>query len=1009
MFAHALLAVCAMSVTVEIVFPRKQPLQPFSPKWGSPCGVVDDSGCVGGYPAIRAAMRNLSNGADGSIQLGWYSQIDRVIQGHPRNLLVNGDLWATSADALLLLEPYFLSWANRYEAARNLEDRNIPIVATNMKFDQGRIFSSTLDPYYFKEVYPGIRVGIVVLWPKDYWTPVHGALTTNEFVNLARSRNVSTVIGVVPTFAREETIPDLLAVNVDVLTYYNDNVTSVDIRKSGSTWVVQFPDDTDMFVSSLGLDFSPSMSLTNVRGSYQHVALPGYPAVKDMAYQEDVSRLQQIVDVVQNQDAKVGVSTIDMPFGRIKAEGIDRCRHEECELGTLSCAALLNARPSDDISFVNGGALRSGWPKGDIMKSHLTDAFPFQNYICFVNLTGAEVIRTLEHSAAVILPSGMVNLTASKSGRFLQTGGLQYDINPTLPPYNRITGVRTKVSDAWVPLQMRRVYRVVTSSYICNKGDGFSIKGHKDSMSATQTDMWAMIMRYVGDFSPITPEKTGSIRYTFDSPPIGIIRTAGMCSATETFAAEWEVCDSCGIDEVAENNVCVDVPKDFDATPIIIALTCFIVVVIIVVAVVFVMLSKKKKEAQIKFAPKDENEPVVICFTDIKKSTELWSEYQKEMEVALKLHHRICRDLIESSSGYEVKTIGDAFMVAFGCPIKAVDFLCELQLELLAADWPQELMMHPACREETGFKGLRVRAGAHLGYVTIRETPTGGYDYEGQTSNLSARVSDSGDGGQVVITESLYREVEAALDSIACVPDVKFLGSFAFKGVAQEVPCYQILPEDIANRKFDDLRNVVKSEPEKHQLTLDEPAVECGKTKMITSMQLLRKWISRMPGGVTVKAFSNLLCDAAGSDRVIINTVVNAILVQVSRLTQRPDLREDAGGASGGGMARMQSRKNLRGDRGDAASTAKSSIDAKTDVTSKYEGASHGTTLKWPAVSEILRSLPPAFVASLESFLIASKEKHLEASGGTHRLSATSPPSSPHPLGTNVSPVNPVL
>ena len=57
--------------------------------------------------------------------------------------------------------------------------------------------------------------------------------------------------------------------------------------------------------------------------------------------------------------------------------------------------------------------------------------------------------------------------------------------------------------------------------------------------------------------------------------------------------------------------------------------------------------------------------PLALMFTDIQDSTSLWESLQSRMDPMINLHHEIIRRVISKNEGYEVKTIGDAFMVAF--------------------------------------------------------------------------------------------------------------------------------------------------------------------------------------------------------------------------------------------------------------------------------------------------------------------------------------------------------
>lgn len=56
---------------------------------------------------------------------------------------------------------------------------------------------------------------------------------------------------------------------------------------------------------------------------------------------------------------------------------------------------------------------------------------------------------------------------------------------------------------------------------------------------------------------------------------------------------------------------------------------------------------------------------ITIAFTDVENSTALWERLPRVMAISLKLHNNLIRGAIERYHGYEVKTEGDAFMVAF--------------------------------------------------------------------------------------------------------------------------------------------------------------------------------------------------------------------------------------------------------------------------------------------------------------------------------------------------------
>ena len=83
---------------------------------------------------------------------------------------------------------------------------------------------------------------------------------------------------------------------------------------------------------------------------------------------------------------------------------------------------------------------------------------------------------------------------------------------------------------------------------------------------------------------------------------------------------------------------------------------------------------------------------VTLVFTDIEGSTALWEHLGADFQPALDLHDALLRSAIADHDGYEVKTEGDAFMVAFAEATDAVRFCLDVQERLHEADWPSRLL-----------------------------------------------------------------------------------------------------------------------------------------------------------------------------------------------------------------------------------------------------------------------------------------------------------------------------
>lgn len=165
--------------------------------------------------------------------------------------------------------------------------------------------------------------------------------------------------------------------------------------------------------------------------------------------------------------------------------------------------------------------------------------------------------------------------------------------------------------------------------------------------------------------------------------------------------------------------------------------------------------------------------PLSIAFTDIKNSTLLWEASAEAMLKALDIHDNIMRQSMKSHSGYEVKVIGDAFMVAFPDAASALSWCLTVQHDLVTADWPREILENDCGREVLDsdgnviFRGLSVRMGVHWGKpIDKMDLLTRRHDYIGPMVHRAARAIEVADGGQIVVTHELLEECRKAFTKV---------------------------------------------------------------------------------------------------------------------------------------------------------------------------------------------------------------------------------------------------
>ena len=162
-----------------------------------------------------------------------------------------------------------------------------------------------------------------------------------------------------------------------------------------------------------------------------------------------------------------------------------------------------------------------------------------------------------------------------------------------------------------------------------------------------------------------------------------------------------------------------------------------------------------------------------VVFTDIKGSTALWEECADSMADAIQIHNRVIRDCIRAHGGYEVKTMGDSFMVAFTTALGAVRFGLDVQKGLHEAEWPEALAEHS--------DGLHVRVGANYGPVTMEWNQlTERMDYLGPTVNRASRLEGCGVPGRVAVLEDMYES--EGVEKVLCGVVSSHLGVCELKG-----------------------------------------------------------------------------------------------------------------------------------------------------------------------------------------------------------------------------------
>mmetsp|Transcript_4934 Transcript_4934/g.18578 ORF Transcript_4934/g.18578 Transcript_4934/m.18578 type:complete len:1442 (-) Transcript_4934:76-4401(-) len=200
---------------------------------------------------------------------------------------------------------------------------------------------------------------------------------------------------------------------------------------------------------------------------------------------------------------------------------------------------------------------------------------------------------------------------------------------------------------------------------------------------------------------------------------------------------------------------------------------------------------------------------VGLIFTDIVQSTALWSAIPNVMEQCIYLHHSTIRGIIRQFKGsiLEVKTEGDAVFAATSDCMAGVEFMLRVQMALLNAPWPEELLHHPHGREikdENGtviFRGLKLRMGMHYARAIMHmDKTTKRPDYYGSSVSIAARAETVAEPGCCAITPQVWEQIRDHLDEFHIPVTVKHIGKIALKGIPQSQIMRLVAPQQLSAR-----------------------------------------------------------------------------------------------------------------------------------------------------------------------------------------------------------------
>ena len=197
----------------------------------------------------------------------------------------------------------------------------------------------------------------------------------------------------------------------------------------------------------------------------------------------------------------------------------------------------------------------------------------------------------------------------------------------------------------------------------------------------------------------------------------------------------------------------------------------------------------------------------MILFTDIAKSTHLWNSNDVAMRRAVDLHHHAVRKVIARHGAYEVKTIGDSFMIACHTAEEAMRVATDIHVAMMNQPWPEEIIdLAGVVVNNEGvvlFEGLRVCIGVEITQpFVVFDDVSKGYDYYGNGVNTAARINHACPPGTTLLSRTVKDALEASASlNVENAPFVLAeVGDYELRGLKEPLRMFISAPLELAGR-----------------------------------------------------------------------------------------------------------------------------------------------------------------------------------------------------------------
>ncbi len=243
------------------------------------------------------------------------------------------------------------------------------------------------------------------------------------------------------------------------------------------------------FLGELNVTFDDAGVITEAMGE---------PLILDAAVTEDegtVARIAEAAAPLEEIRNRVVAETAEVIGGDREV-----CRAMECTMGNLIADAML-ARVADQgiqVAIQNSGGIRASIDAGEVTMGEVLTVLPFQNTLSTFQVTGETLVAALENG---------VSQVEEGAGRFPQVAGMTFAVDAKAEAGSRISDVTV----GGAPIEMDKLYGVVSNNYVRNGGDGYEMFKSAQNPYDFGPDLADVTAEFIAANAPYKPYTDGRI------------------------------------------------------------------------------------------------------------------------------------------------------------------------------------------------------------------------------------------------------------------------------------------------------------------------------------------------------------------------------------------------------------------------------------------------------------------------------------------------------------------